>query len=433
MKLLQRNPSNPRPRQSGGALLITIVLVTVIGISLQSYMTFVAAQNRSVVRSLSWNSAIPILEAGIEEAMCHINNNLTTTNWGVDGWTLSDSVYWKRRSFSEGYYVVGVSNTTSPTIYATGYAVLPLTTNEYISRTVVVSTVKDGMFMKGMVAKGVINMNGNNIRSDSFNSSDGPYSDGTAKDNGDIATNSGLENSLNVGNANIFGRVATGPGGSISIGSNGAVGSKTWQAAGNKGIQPNWSSNDMNVSFPDVSAPFTGGYSTPAAGTVDGTRYTYVLGAGNYGMSSLSMSGRNSLIVTGQAVLYVTGDFSMSGNSQIIIQTNASLKIYVAGSSGSIGGNGVANQTGSAANFSYWGLPSNTSVSYSGNAAFMGTLYAPQAALTLGGGGRDTIDFIGASVSSTVSFNGHFSFHYDELLGTIGPSRGYVISGWNEI
>jgi hypothetical protein len=92
----------------------------------------------------------------------------------------------------------------------------------------------------------------------------------------------------------------------------------------------------------------------------------------------------------------------------------------------------VVNQDGLATSFSYWGLPSNTSVTMAGNAAFIGTIYAPQAALTLGGGGNTTYDFSGASISNTVAINGHFNFHYDEGLKS-GPARGYIVDSWQEV
>ena len=98
----------------------------------------------------------------------------------------------------------------------------------------------------------------------------------------------------------------------------------------------------------------------------------------------------------------------------------------------SLGGNGIVNP-GDAMNFQYYGMPSNTTLSYSGNAAFTGVIYAPNADFTLGGGGNGIYDFVGASVTSTVKMNGHFHFHYDENLKRIGPSRGYIITSWNEI
>ena len=91
------------------------------------------------------------------------------------------------------------------------------------------------------------------------------------------------------------------------------------------------------------------------------------------------------------------------------------------------------NSDGLAQNFGYWGLPSNTSLTFSGNAKFTGTIYAPNADFTLNGSGDNIIDFIGASISKTVTLNGHFNFHYDEALKAIGPFRGYIVSSWNEM
>src|SRR3954462_11638836 len=61
--------------------------------------------------------------------------------------------------------------------------------------------------------------------------------------------------------------------------------------------------------------------------TVTSATYAYALGTGNYQMSSLNMSG-GTMIVTGDAVLYVTGDVSMTGLAQLIIAPGASLKLY---------------------------------------------------------------------------------------------------------
>jgi hypothetical protein len=166
---------------------------------------------------------------------------------------------------------------------------------------------------------------------------------------------------------------------------------------------------------------------------VDSTSYDYVLTSGNYQLSSLSMSGQAKLAVTGNAVLYVTGSFSMSGNAYIKIKPGACLKLYVSGASASIGGNGVVNETGYATNFFYYGLPSNTSVSFSGNGEFIGILYAPNAAFTMNGGGSGDLDFVGAAVGRTINMNGHYKFHYDEALGKIGPMRGFIVNSWDEL
>ena len=88
---------------------------------------------------------------------------------------------------------------------------------------------------------------------------------------------------------------------------------------------------------------------------------------------------------------------------------------------------------GNAANLAYYGLPSNTTLSFTGNASFTGTIYAPEADFKLGGGGNNTYDFVGASVTSSVTMNGHFNFHYDENLNKAGPVLGYVARAWVEL
>lgn len=436
MKTIRRNSQS----EQGTILFVTLIVTAILGATLASYLRMVSTQNYSVARSQAWNRAIPVLEAGIEEAMAQIAKGTDATSMINNGWAQSGANYVKNRDLGGGdRFETRISVASPPTIESTGFVKIPLENAEFIARRVRVTTQGGSMFTKAMVARGQINLNGNNIATDSFDSQNPLYSTGgqydpaKRRDNGDVATNSGLVNSLNVGNADIYGKVSTGPGGSVSVGSNGGAGSLAWHGAGNNGIQPGYSSDDMNVSFPDVAAPFAIGL-PPAPGNVSGTNYNFVLSNGNFQMSSFSMSGgaNNRMLVTGNARLYVTGNVSLSGSSSIVIAPGASLKLYVAGASTSLGGNGVVNGSASATNFSYFGLPSNKTVSFSGNAAFTGTIYAPSAALSLGGGGNNSYDFVGSTVSNSVQMNGHFKFHYDEMLGRQNNGAAFYIASWNE-
>jgi len=108
------------------------------------------------------------------------------------------------------------------------------------------------------------------------------------------------------------------------------------------------------------------------------------------------------------------------------------LTVYVAVANFSIGGNGQVDG-GRAANLTYFGLPSNTSISFSGNAGFTGTIYAPDADIKLNGGGGIDYDFVGSLIAKTVTVDGHFKFHFDEDLLNAGPSRGYLAVSWTEL
>src|SRR5213593_2450133 len=77
----------------------------------------------------------------------------------------------------------------------------------------------------GIVGIDGVNLSGNNLTTDSFDSADvtqstnGKYDAGKAGDKGDVVSNSGLVNSVAVGNADVKGHVSTGPNGTVSIGS----------------------------------------------------------------------------------------------------------------------------------------------------------------------------------------------------------------------
>jgi hypothetical protein len=441
-------------RREGSVLIVMVVVLAIAGITLGSYLNLVANQNLSVLRSMAWNSAISVAEAGVEEAMAHLNKNGTnrvTDGWAEDGTVIrtplagtniivNDTYVTAQRVIGSAKYKVYVSrNIDPPVIYAEGHVLNPKG-NEYLPkpRVVKATTAVDFLFTKGMVAKGEIDLSGNNIRTDSFDSSDpnhstdGKYDSTKAKANGDVATNASFVDSLDVWNAEVYGKVSTGPGGSVKIGRNGSVGDAQWHADGNTGLQPGHFTDDMNVYFPDVEEPFTGGGFTPTAGTIGGTNYSYVLTDGNWQLTTLSLGSSGSVLVSGDAVLYVTGDVSLSGHAYIYIEPGATLQMYVAGETAAIGGQGVMNANATAASFSYWGLPSNTTISMGGNAAFTGTIYAPQATLTLGGGGSTEYDFVGATITGSVKLNGHFKFHYDEALKAFGPRRGYAVTSWEE-
>src|SRR5919109_3281794 len=250
-----------RPRNQGGALTLTLLTAVVIGFTLASYLTLVSSQNASVMRSLSWNHAMSVAEAGVEEALTQLRytgtNNLLAHDWSL----LDNGYYFKQRGLGNNvYFEVGIKPLERPVIISFGYVPAPLSPASklgmilgqttlastqpagYLKRKVRVNAKRDPIFTKAMLAKGQINLNGNKVATDSFDSTDpkastnGKYNPALARDNGDVATNSGLIDSLDIGNANIRGKVSTGPTGSVSVGSNGTVGSKDWVAAGNRGI-----------------------------------------------------------------------------------------------------------------------------------------------------------------------------------------------------
>ena len=160
------------------------------------------------------------------------------------------------------------------------------------------------------------------------------------------------------------------------------------------------------------------------------TPYDHILDTGDYYLSGIANG--EQMLVRGNARLWVAGSIAMQGSSQITIANTGTLQVWVAGTV-DIKGNGVVNSTSDATHLALYGLPTCTSISLGGNAAWTGTIYAPQADFKSGGGGSDNYDVVGAVIVNTVSMNGHFEFHYDENLGRNGPSGTFVISSWVEL
>ncbi len=421
---------------SGMALQISLVLSSVFGLVLLGYLNLVSWNFRSSMRSQTWNETIPVAEAGIEEALAHLNER-GPDGLATDQWVESDSYVYMNRQLGAGRYQVWVSQEVQPVLYAQGNLKAP-NSDQWVSRALRVTTQSLPLFFKGLVAKDTFDLHGNNIETDSFDSkdpafnTDGRYDSTKVKAGGDIATNSRIINSLDVGNAKIKGKISSGPEGTPAIGPNGIVGDLDWHAAGSRGIQPGWYSDDMNVEFPEVEAPTSFGW-YPGPGVVDGVYYKHILNSGTYGLLDLRLSGSQKVLVRGNAKLVVNQSINMTGQSSITIDEGASLQVFMKGSSTKIAGNGVINLAGNAMNFQYWGTPGNETVALSGNSAFIGTIYAPDAHLTLGGGGSDTLDFIGAGIADSIDMNGHYRFHYDENLGREGPKRGWIAASWNEV
>lgn len=277
------------------------------------------------------------------------------------------------------------------------------------------------IFAGAITAKLDVNLNGNNIRIDSYDSTDpahdNPLDPNEIKAGGDVASGSGY---LSIANANIHGKLLTGPNGSYAFGPSGFAGPIGWTGPGL--YSSAWYRDDFRFAIPDTTAPFNSGF-TPAGA---GTNY-WILSPGNYYVNNdVNLSAKTVLVVGGVASLYVTGSFSMSSTSEIKIEPGARLRVFVGRGSGpsvSASLTKVSTADNSAANFQYYGLPSNTSVTWSGNGNFRGTICAPQATVSMGGGGTNVYDFWGACVVNAITMNGHFGFHFDENLKVNGPLR----------
>src|SRR6266446_1459167 len=262
--------------QAGSTLVATVIISALIGTVLCSYLALIANRNQAAMRALAWNSAMPVLEAGIEEALTHLNrdsSNPTTNYWTADQ-VNGQAVYWKYRRLPDGsYFYVTNLNVTSPSpiIQSAGYVRSPLSDNQYISRVVqVTATNPPTLFGRAIAANGTVKLSGGS-QVDGYNSTNGPYDLSTNRNaSGGIATNSKQDNAIDVGSAHVYGKAVTGAGGSVSY-AGGSVGDLNQTF----GIEDGWTGDDMNVSF-QTNSPPAGTPFKPQATQVGISNITYL-------------------------------------------------------------------------------------------------------------------------------------------------------------
>jgi hypothetical protein len=421
--------------QAASTLVLTLVMILTIGTVLASYLDLIGSRYKVTTRSQCWNTAVPVLEAGVEEALTHLQDDLN--NPAANGWTLGtiggQQVYSKQRTFADGsYFLVNIYNagataSNTPNIYSTGFVPSPLSSTSYISRTAKVTGTNQPLINVAFGAVNTIQMNGNGLASDSFDSSNpalstnGQYDPTKTTTNGNVAS---VYGPVSLGNHNIAGNLYLGPTATTTV-SSGQVSGQIY--------------TDFNVAFPDVVLPTTSwipavttmvGGITVGGITVGGTPAYDFTTSGDY-----SISGSSEIQVEAGVSVRLRVDTTTFSPANIhILSTNGTsgtLTVYQVSGTMSMSGNPTVD-SGRARNFWYYGLPGVTSVTFGGTSSFIGVIYAPEASLTLNGGGNNN-GLIGSSITKSITMNGHFDFHFDQDLLSVSPIRAYVVTSWIEL
>jgi hypothetical protein len=411
------------------ALFMCLVIMSVMA----SFLALVSSRYKITVRARSWNAALPLAEAGVEEALTHLQNDANATD---NGWTAStvggQPVNVKQRKFADGSYfdvtLYGAAS-GSPVIYSTGFVLSPLSINNYISRTVKIGGAKATASVNvGFGTIEDLQMNGKGVAVDSFNSSDpalsskGQYDPTKTSKNGNLASVSGT---VDLGNHSMAGSIYLNTG-AKSVVALGQMSGTTY--------------SKQKLSYPDVVLPKVNWLAAPVSKVANGKTVTTVhdfnLDGDYYVADSFGITVEPGVKVR---VRLDTKSFDPSSiNILSAANSSGSLTIYQVEGTVSLSGNATVN-SGQARNFHYFGLPEVDNIKFSGNSTFIGVIYAPQADFTLSGGGSN-LGFIGSSITKTISMNGNYNLHYDEDLGIAGSGSGgggssstVTVNSWQEL
>ena len=475
-----------KQQQSGSILLWTVITLTILSIFAAEALRLVSTKYQNALQTATWQESLLASESGIDLAIAELRKSLyPAPNNAWSGWTNVP-----------GNGVTGYELTTVPNagmaatpetvavdvdapatlidpsnnwqyyrIRATG--TMPLTgtarvgdsrednelrklslnyerftngvlsahaiSSPQVSRRVEAIVSPVSSFAEAIMSVGVIDLTNQNIVVDSYNSTDptkstnGLYDVNKRQQNGNIATDGQL---IDAGNAHIYGDVATNAGvvsGAANI--TGTERTDFYQEPIPIGT-PSWPLYNLSPSTVTNTTTLT-------ANAVSGSS------ASRYQLSNVTLNGNNTLTLAGAAdgsttyiEVYITGDVSVTGNAQIILQPGVKAKIYFA-SNVNIAGNGMLNVNNQPGDLQLFGIqpsgnsPMSPTVSLGGNGQIVASVYAPNDAVTVNGGGSSGHVF-GSIVGATVTMTGVTNLHYDEALASAGLINNYKIVSWFE-
>ena len=461
MSSLRNSPCAPNPRRTeqGSAVITVLILAAVTALIASSFLFRATQEARLATRSLYQSVALNLAEAGIEEGLYAANISYSANPSGfyayaanisgfstANGWTLvsgTTSDYSKTImsgfDFPQGtgtvYIRVDSAASLTPVVTAAGVVTIPR--QPPVMKQLRVASGRRRLWSNGMVVKSALTFSGN-ATVDSYDSSVGVPNAATNKsDQATVATVSTAVDPLVIGsNVIIYGYVATGAA-NPDIGSGGRVYGATTPAG--TLVDTSRIRHDFTANLPDATAPTETGVSLgvissntvlPRVGDLPGTNGRYL-----YRTPSVSVAGSNAITILGPVDIVVSGDISVTGNASIAVggagAVSPSINVYCPGTI-NIAGNGMTNLSNVPANASIWGTgaaASSQTVSIAGNGSFTGTIYAPNAALTMTGNGAN----MGAIISKSATVGGNGQFHYDTQLSLLSSDPAFRPTSWCEL
>lgn len=458
-------PRNVRHTRRGGilvtAMIFSVAIAMVVAVLIQLTRQTVQLSHRSFLS----NAAMNIAEAGLEEAIYTVNQQIAGADYDTlwDSWDDGNSNS-KRRTMDFGSLGRGATavtkvwlsdprNTARITVIAR--SVVTPKSGPKIERWVQVVLGRRTRFANGIVARDRVTFSGGNASVDSYNSTLGDYDAtlGTGVrnkyDRGSAGSASVVVDSVSISNSNIWGNAVIGTPdmSGLDVGPRGSVG--PWGTSAGT-IVPGNVLTDFTASFDEVAYParnaasydistITTNTTLPRTGDSPASDGKYY-----YNVGQISLSGSTKILkIDGPVVIRMTtslgaGAIAVTGSTsgiEVTTRSTAALEVYTNGNI-MIAGNGIVNP-GAPRKVQIWGTNPSTStttqtINVRGNGKLSAVLYAPNADLTISGGGSS--GWVGgAAIAKNVTINGGGNFSYDESLSTLDSGATMGLQLWTEL
>lgn len=450
-------------RQRGAVLIVALLLATVIGIALVTYLRLSNTSLNISQRNFYDNSAMNLAETGLERALYCLNQNQVNglplaDAWpAADGWTTNPATHVATATFSG--FGLGPNTVGSIKVYVRNYdlpvgSTVVIVSNSTITlgdggpplqKFVEVTLARRNLFA-GLVAKNSLRGD-SNLRVDSWSSTNPatgtytPYAPGLARAAGPIGVVATGNGALNLGdNPAIYGTVNTGGGTVSRTGSarlSNVVGGSGW----NTGLE----NRSFTYTFPAITVPtpsvvnnitssITTTVSFPRVGDMpasDGKYYYNFASGAGISYSSGTMTIRQPVVFlmnnhsgatairTSSAASFVYGSFA-GDNGSFTVYTNGNINF-------DSGANWFQNRA--PVNTAIYGTnPTGQTFVTRGGGTFYGSIIAENATINFDSG----TNIMGAFCCRDMTLLGGVNFHYDESLSMVGGG-GYKVTKWKEL
>jgi len=412
-------------KERGSVLVIALLVTLILLILTMPFLTKLSGAYRLTEKSYRTLAATNLAEAGIERAIWELNYG---SIWTWDGEPNSRTLELSDLQASSGSEIGDVSVSIQsplgqlPFIESTGKVmhIIPTTIDRTV-RVLLERLDSPSVFMYGIFGDEGLDVVGA-AYIDSYDSRKGAYGGDNVGEKGHSGTNATYQGCIGLwNNATIHGSAFIGPGADpenmIVIQNNSEI----------TGVQEALLEEKSLPSVPPPEGlPFRGDYILPV------NSEDAILSSGEYSLFKLMPN--STVTILTDVILYVSGDFRMESNSDLVIAYGASLTLYLGGSFIQRSESAINNLTMDPTKLLIYGTDSfNGLMEWNSNTSFYGAVYVPRAEIQY----DSNADFYGSLIGKYIELFSNARFHYDLALGDVdtvgeGKSWTYSVKSWHQ-
>ncbi len=404
-------------------LVIGVIVMAFLLLLVLPFLYQLSAENRLTDKSFKSSTALSLAEAGIERALWELNfGDITTWDGDSSLRTLTVTSFQTPSGNIAGDFEIKVYNpeTKQPVVESRGLVSYSDSALMAKATRAELAEIKYDPWNFAVFGDDDLDFS-SAAEVDSYDSNNGPYGGANVGAEGNIGTNGDLYGCIDMcSNSKVYGDAYTGPG---TDPESLIITQGTAYIDGEK--KSLFEEKEMPSVKPPEGLPFMGGY-TLGVGDV-GT----ISSSGEF--TSFVLGNNSTLTITSDATLYITGDFTMSSNSQLNIADGVNVTFYLGGTFTQASNSQFNNLSQDPTSLLILGTDSfNGTMTWNSNTDFYGAVYVPRAHVDF----NSNIDFYGSISAGTFEFNSNARFHYD--LALAGLKRDdmedlpYGVKSWKE-